>query len=154
MLPTLLVAEVIFAITSAVKDVCGKPPTERLFLDKYGRICLCLDEIVWKVDLQLTFLASSIFLCAYNLDINIMLSMSTDDIIMLYCGSSSSLFLRLKLFMQSFHVNNVPMSDMFCFSYYLFDEAKCQYWCCATMLCPMITKLFYTTKTANKFMLY
>ncbi|KAF3782476.1 hypothetical protein EJ110_NYTH34233 [Nymphaea thermarum] len=32
----------------ALKDVCGKPPTERLFLDKYGRICLCLDEIVWK----------------------------------------------------------------------------------------------------------
>lgn len=43
------VSEVIFVITSAVKDVCGKPPTERLFLDKYGRICLCLDEIVWKV---------------------------------------------------------------------------------------------------------
>jgi len=37
-------------ITAAVKDVCGKPPTERLFLDKYGRICLCLDEIVWKVE--------------------------------------------------------------------------------------------------------
>lgn len=45
----LLVSEVIFVITSAVKDVCGKPPTERLFLDKYGKICLCLDEIVWKV---------------------------------------------------------------------------------------------------------
>jgi len=44
----LALAEVIFAITSAVKDVCGKPPSERLFLDKYGRICLCLDEIVWK----------------------------------------------------------------------------------------------------------
>jgi len=43
------VSEVIFTITSAVKDVCGKPPTERRFLDKYGRICLCLDEIVWKV---------------------------------------------------------------------------------------------------------
>jgi len=43
------VSEVIFVITSAVKDVCGKPPSERLFLDKYGRICLCLDEIVWKV---------------------------------------------------------------------------------------------------------
>uniref|UniRef100_A0A804M7M3 Coatomer subunit zeta n=1 Tax=Zea mays TaxID=4577 RepID=A0A804M7M3_MAIZE len=33
---------------ASVKDVCAKPPTERLFLDKYGRICLCLDEIVWK----------------------------------------------------------------------------------------------------------
>lgn len=42
-------AETIFVITSAVKDVCGKPPTVRLFLDKYGKICLCLDEIVWKV---------------------------------------------------------------------------------------------------------
>lgn len=44
----LALTEVIFAITSALKDVCGKPPTERLFLDKYGKICLCLDEIVWK----------------------------------------------------------------------------------------------------------
>ncbi|KDO48586.1 hypothetical protein CISIN_1g031907mg [Citrus sinensis] len=44
----LALAEVIFAITSAVKDACGKIPTERLFLDKYGKICLCLDEIVWK----------------------------------------------------------------------------------------------------------
>ncbi|XP_038692360.1 TSET complex member tstD-like isoform X1 [Tripterygium wilfordii] len=44
----LALAEVIFAITSSVKDVCGKPPTERVFLDKYGKICLCLDEIVWQ----------------------------------------------------------------------------------------------------------
>lgn len=42
-------SEAIFVITSALKDVCGKPPTERLFLDKYGKICLCLDEIVWTV---------------------------------------------------------------------------------------------------------
>ncbi|XP_042009657.1 TSET complex member tstD-like isoform X3 [Salvia splendens] len=45
----LALSEAIFVITSALKDVCGKPPTERLFLDKYGKICLCLDEIVWKV---------------------------------------------------------------------------------------------------------
>ncbi|KAJ7962865.1 SNARE-like superfamily protein [Quillaja saponaria] len=44
----LALSEVILVITSAVKDVCGKPPTERRFLDKYGTICLCLDEIVWK----------------------------------------------------------------------------------------------------------
>uniref|UniRef100_A0A1D1XU18 Coatomer subunit zeta n=1 Tax=Anthurium amnicola TaxID=1678845 RepID=A0A1D1XU18_9ARAE len=44
----LALAEVIFVITSSVKDACAKPPTERLFLDKYGKICLCLDEIVWK----------------------------------------------------------------------------------------------------------
>ncbi|MED6120483.1 hypothetical protein PIB30_021350 [Stylosanthes scabra] len=50
----LALSEVIFVITSAVKDVCGKPPTERLFLDKYGRICLCLDEIVWKGYLENT----------------------------------------------------------------------------------------------------
>ncbi|KAH0659178.1 hypothetical protein KY289_027926 [Solanum tuberosum] len=43
----LSLSEAIFVITSALKDVCGKPPTERLFLDKYGKICLCLDEIVW-----------------------------------------------------------------------------------------------------------
>uniref|UniRef100_A0A1D1YYD5 Coatomer subunit zeta n=1 Tax=Anthurium amnicola TaxID=1678845 RepID=A0A1D1YYD5_9ARAE len=50
----LALAEVIFAITSSVKDACGKPPTERLFLDKYGKICLCLDEIVWKGMLENT----------------------------------------------------------------------------------------------------
>ncbi|KAK7325239.1 hypothetical protein VNO77_29398 [Canavalia gladiata] len=50
----LALSEVIFGITSAVKDVCGKPPSERLFLDKYGRICLCLDEIVWKGYLENT----------------------------------------------------------------------------------------------------
>ncbi|XP_043702480.1 TSET complex member tstD isoform X2 [Telopea speciosissima] len=44
----LALAEALLVITSSVKDVCGKPPTERLFLDKYGRICLCLDEIVLK----------------------------------------------------------------------------------------------------------
>ncbi|KAM7254130.1 hypothetical protein ACFE04_031812 [Oxalis oulophora] len=43
----LALSEVMFAITSAVKDACGKPPTERVFLDKYGKICLCLDEIMW-----------------------------------------------------------------------------------------------------------
>ncbi|CAA6668203.1 unnamed protein product [Spirodela intermedia] len=50
----LALAEVIFAVTSSVKDVCGKPPTERLFLDKYGRICLSLDEIVWTGMLENT----------------------------------------------------------------------------------------------------
>ncbi|XP_044431851.1 TSET complex member tstD-like [Triticum aestivum] len=45
----LALSEVIFAVMSAVKDVCAKPPTERLFLDKYGRICPCLDEIIWQV---------------------------------------------------------------------------------------------------------
>ncbi|KAI0509956.1 hypothetical protein KFK09_010556 [Dendrobium nobile] len=50
----LALAEVIFAITSSTKDACGKPPTERLFLDKYGRICLSLDEIVWQGMLENT----------------------------------------------------------------------------------------------------
>ncbi|KAG5574755.1 hypothetical protein H5410_054889 [Solanum commersonii] len=44
----LVLSEVIYAITSIVRDACGKAPSERLFLDKYGKICLCLDEIVWK----------------------------------------------------------------------------------------------------------
>ncbi|XP_058187827.1 uncharacterized protein LOC131304573 [Rhododendron vialii] len=44
----LALSEAIFVINLAIRDVCGKPPTERLFLDKYGKICLCLDEIVWK----------------------------------------------------------------------------------------------------------
>ncbi|KAH9330603.1 hypothetical protein KI387_002711, partial [Taxus chinensis] len=44
----LALAEVIFAITTSVKDACSsKIPTERIFLEKYGKICLCLDEIVW-----------------------------------------------------------------------------------------------------------
>ncbi|CAL9084121.1 unnamed protein product [Musa textilis] len=50
----LTLSEVIYVITSSVKDACGKPPTERLFLDKYGKICLCLDEIVWKGLLEST----------------------------------------------------------------------------------------------------
>ncbi|KAK7271175.1 hypothetical protein RJT34_26840 [Clitoria ternatea] len=50
----LALSEVIFVITSAVKDVCGKRPSERRFLDKYGKICLCLDEIVWKGYLEST----------------------------------------------------------------------------------------------------
>ncbi|MBA0810649.1 hypothetical protein Gohar_002619 [Gossypium harknessii] len=44
----LALTEVMFVITSSIKDACGKSPSERLFLDKYGKICLCLDEIVWK----------------------------------------------------------------------------------------------------------
>lgn len=52
---TFSVAEAIFVITSCVRDVCGKPPTERLLLDKYGKVCLCLDEIVWTVRIMLTF---------------------------------------------------------------------------------------------------
>ncbi|KAJ4958255.1 hypothetical protein NE237_025366 [Protea cynaroides] len=50
----LTLSEALLVITSSVKDVCGKPPTERLFLDKYGRICLCLDEIVLKGLLEST----------------------------------------------------------------------------------------------------
>lgn len=44
----LALGEALFVINAAVKDACGKLPTERLFLDKYGKICLCLDEIVWE----------------------------------------------------------------------------------------------------------
>ncbi|KAK9691371.1 hypothetical protein RND81_09G192900 [Saponaria officinalis] len=41
-------SEIVRVITTCIKDVCGKPPSERRFLDKYGRICLSLDEIFWK----------------------------------------------------------------------------------------------------------
>ncbi|KAI5002566.1 hypothetical protein ZWY2020_027216 [Hordeum vulgare] len=58
----LALSEVIFAITSVVKDVCAKPPTKRLFLDKYGRICLCLDEIVWQAVSELGAGAKSLLL--------------------------------------------------------------------------------------------
>ncbi|MBA0747731.1 hypothetical protein Gogos_004620 [Gossypium gossypioides] len=50
----LALTEVMFVITSSIKDACGKSPSERLFLDKYGKICLCLDEIVWKGILENT----------------------------------------------------------------------------------------------------
>ncbi|QCE02108.1 hypothetical protein DEO72_LG8g119 [Vigna unguiculata] len=39
----LALSEVIFVITSAVKDVCGKPPSERLFLDKPIIFCNACD---------------------------------------------------------------------------------------------------------------
>ncbi|MCO5572996.1 hypothetical protein L7F22_026758 [Adiantum nelumboides] len=48
------VAEVLYAITSSVKDVCKKTPTERIFLEKYGKVCLCLDEIVFQGTLEHT----------------------------------------------------------------------------------------------------
>ncbi|CAI0415065.1 unnamed protein product [Linum tenue] len=50
----LALAEAIFVITGSIKDICKKPPTERTFLDKYGKICLTLDEIVWKGILENT----------------------------------------------------------------------------------------------------
>ncbi|XP_038972654.1 TSET complex member tstD-like [Phoenix dactylifera] len=50
----LALTEVINVIISSVKDACQKTPTERLFLDKYGKVCLCLDEIVWKGMLENT----------------------------------------------------------------------------------------------------
>ncbi|KAJ4951876.1 hypothetical protein NE237_028708 [Protea cynaroides] len=40
----LALAEVLLVIISSMKDVCVKPPTEHRFLNKYGRICLCLDD--------------------------------------------------------------------------------------------------------------
>ncbi|XP_010942724.1 uncharacterized protein [Elaeis guineensis] len=50
----LALTEVINVIISSVKDACRKTPTERLFLDKYGKVCLSLDEIVWKGMLENT----------------------------------------------------------------------------------------------------
>eukprot|EP00850_Spirogloea_muscicola_P008629 SM000046S16410 [mRNA] locus=s46:398777:401110:- [translate_table: standard] len=38
--------EVINAVTQAIKHICKRAPTEAIFLDKYGRICLALEEIV------------------------------------------------------------------------------------------------------------
>ena len=83
-------AEVIFAITSAVKDVCGKPPTERLFLDKYGRICLCLDEVVWKVELELNFLATCYLYVAVNMDITIGYFLMRDIMLSISAGCLSN----------------------------------------------------------------
>ncbi|KAI5061923.1 hypothetical protein GOP47_0022462 [Adiantum capillus-veneris] len=50
----IVVAEVLYVITSSVKDVCKKAPTERVFLEKYGKVCLCLDEIVFQGTLEHT----------------------------------------------------------------------------------------------------
>ncbi len=50
----LALMEVLNTVTSSVKDVCKKAPSERLFLEKYGKICLCLDEIVSQGSLEHT----------------------------------------------------------------------------------------------------
>ncbi|KAF3323695.1 apyrase 1 [Carex littledalei] len=43
----LALAEVIFAITSAVKDVCKSPLTERHFLDRYGKVRNYSMHVFW-----------------------------------------------------------------------------------------------------------
>eukprot|EP00249_Psilotum_nudum_P003327 c16724_g1_i1 orf=210-653(-) len=50
----LALGEILYAITSSVKDVCKKSVTEKAFLDKYGRICLSLDEIIFQGMLEHT----------------------------------------------------------------------------------------------------
>lgn len=50
----LALMEVLNAVTSSVKDVCRKDPSERLFLEKYGKVCLCLDEIISQGALEHT----------------------------------------------------------------------------------------------------
>lgn len=39
-------AEVLQAVVACLKDVCRRAPTEAAVLDKYGRVCLALDEVV------------------------------------------------------------------------------------------------------------
>lgn len=45
----LSVAEVLRAITSALRALFKKAPTEALLLDNYGQLCLALDEIIQEV---------------------------------------------------------------------------------------------------------
>lgn len=43
----LALSEVVHTVVAVVKDVCRKvAPSEHLFLEKYGKVCLCVDEIV------------------------------------------------------------------------------------------------------------
>ncbi|KAB2045815.1 hypothetical protein ES319_D01G188100v1 [Gossypium barbadense] len=89
----LALAEVIFVITSAVKDVCGKLPTERLFLGKYGRICLTLDEIIWKI-----FFSSELELMELldgHCDILALIAYQFEDINVHYCYFHDLTNLRL-----------------------------------------------------------
>lgn len=50
----LALMEVLNAVSASVKEVCKKAPSERLFLEKYGKVCLCLDEIVSQGSLEHT----------------------------------------------------------------------------------------------------
>lgn len=50
----LALMEVLNAVSASVKEVCKKSPSERLFLEKYGKVCLCLDEIVSQGSLEHT----------------------------------------------------------------------------------------------------
>ena len=43
------VAEVLRAITAALRSLLRKAPTETLLLDNYGQLCLALDEIIQEV---------------------------------------------------------------------------------------------------------
>lgn len=38
--------EVLNVVMFSVKEVCWKDLSECLFLEKYGKVCLCLDEII------------------------------------------------------------------------------------------------------------
>ena len=42
-------AEVLRAITFALRALLKKAPTEALLLDNYGQLCLALDEIIQEV---------------------------------------------------------------------------------------------------------
>jgi len=48
-----LVAEVIFIITASIRDVCQKPPSERLFPDKYGGFVNVWKKLFGRYDLFL-----------------------------------------------------------------------------------------------------
>ncbi|OAE24302.1 hypothetical protein AXG93_1052s1250 [Marchantia polymorpha subsp. ruderalis] len=50
----LALVEVLTAVTSSIRDVCKRAPSERVFLEKYGKVCLCLDEIVVQGRLEQT----------------------------------------------------------------------------------------------------
>ncbi|KAI5070004.1 hypothetical protein GOP47_0014347 [Adiantum capillus-veneris] len=50
----LALTKVLYMIISSIKDVCKKAPIERAFLEKYGKVCLCLDEIVFQETLEHT----------------------------------------------------------------------------------------------------
>eukprot|EP00244_Chara_vulgaris_P011492 TRINITY_DN5712_c0_g1_i2.p1 TRINITY_DN5712_c0_g1~~TRINITY_DN5712_c0_g1_i2.p1 ORF type:complete len:150 (-),score=31.88 TRINITY_DN5712_c0_g1_i2:502-951(-) len=46
--------EVLRSILSVLKDVCNQKVSEAAVVDKYGKICLSLEEVVFQGDLELT----------------------------------------------------------------------------------------------------
>ena len=43
------VAEVLKTLSTCLRDILRKAPSEALLLDQYGRLCLIIDELMFEV---------------------------------------------------------------------------------------------------------